>query len=136
MDENTIFKAAYENDIDTLKQAFEVGFSIQTPHPRSGHTPLQAACETNATKAIKLLLELGADPNGRFTKVSRVDGHVICNNSVPLLEVRSVEAAKILLENGADIKLTDGNGLSASDWATKRKLGELSLYLNSRNEEA
>ena len=120
---NLPFNAAYKDDSEELIRAFRLGVDFSKCHPRSGHTPLQAACEVNALGAIKTLLEkIGVDPNARFTKVSRVDGHVICGNCTALMEVRSVEAASILLSFGADSSLLDENGLSASDYAEERGL--------------
>lgn len=131
-DENLPFNAAYMNDVESLRLAFESGLNLNQPHPRSGHTPLQAACETDAIDAINYLLKVcNVDPNFRFTKVSRVDGHTICNKCTALMQVRSLEAAELLLLSGADASLLDGDGLSAIDWAKERELEDVVEILSS-----
>ncbi|MBU2984049.1 ankyrin repeat domain-containing protein [Saccharophagus degradans] len=133
IDENFPFEAAYKNDSNGLIQASRFGLDLNKGHPRSGHTPLQAACEVNALEAIETLLDkICVDPNARFTKISRVDGHLICDNSTALMEVRSLEAAKLLVSFGADVSLEDNNGWSAEDWAEDRDLVEVKEFLSNQ----
>ncbi len=130
-DENLLFNAAYGDDCSAIEAGVKNGLDPDFTHPRSGHTPLQAACETDSLGAIDTLLKLEANPNKKFTKVSRVDGRVICKDSVALMHVLSVAAAKLLIEFGADPAEKDGDGLTAVDWALKDNNDELVQFLSA-----
>jgi ankyrin repeat protein len=129
MDENTLFNAAYDDDAELIVVGICGGLDPNASHPRGGHTPLQAACEADSLRAIKALLENGAEAGKRFTKISRVDGRIICKDCVALMQVQSVEGAKILLEHGANIRDVDAYGWTALSHAVDRHIVDLVLYL-------
>src|SRR5690348_13609810 len=89
MDENDIFKAAWGNDVETLRRALGAGADPNKPHTRSGTLLLQVACQGNAVEAIRVLLAAGAKADAVFTRTSRVDGRVFVNHT-PLMYVESV----------------------------------------------
>lgn len=130
-DYNVLYNAVYENDIKSLEREL-VGVSPDLQDEQRGHTLLQAACEEDSIDAIRFLLELGADPNYRFTMVSRVSGQIICRDSVALMHAQSVDAAKLLIRFGADVSVTDGDGLSAIDWANRDSNKGLVEYLSEK----
>lgn len=134
MDENSIFEAAFNNDSQRITELVSLGVDANNVHSKSGHTPLQVACEANSLEAIVALLECGADPNKKFTKVSRIDGRVICSESVALMHVLSVQAAATLLKFGANPSIRDGDGRSAIDWAIFDKNDDLVVFLKSIQE--
>lgn len=103
---NELFDAAYKNEVEKIRVAIGEGADPNAQHPRSGTIPLQLACQANALDAIRVLLDLGAKPGLRFTRVSRVDGRVFANH-VPLMYVESDQAAKLLVDAGADIDPRD-----------------------------
>lgn len=129
MDENTLFNAAYDDDAELIVSGICGGLDPNAPHPRSGHTPLQAACEADSLRAIKALLDNGADAGKRFTKISRVDGRIICKDCVALMQVQSADGAKILLEHGANIHEVDAYGWTALSHAADRHIVDLFQYL-------
>jgi ankyrin repeat protein len=121
-------RAAAENDVTTLQKFVEGGTSPDLIHPISGHSLLQIACETNSLCSIEFLLKQGANPNKKFTRVSRVSGTAMCKDATALMYVESVEAAKLLIEAGAEVTLKDSYGKSAIDWAKEDGLVPLVSY--------
>lgn len=111
-----IYKAAFENDVRSLAESLARGADLNRPHARAGTLPLQLACQGNALDSIRFLLANGADSRLRFTRISRVDGRVFRNHT-PLLYAKSVEAARLLLDAGADIDAEDECGNSSLVWA-------------------
>lgn len=72
-----------------------------------GATPLHTAVKYGSPTTVSFLLEAGANPNAR-------DSY----SSTPLMDASSgnhVEAAKLLLEHGADPQLTNSRGKTAMD---------------------
>lgn len=135
INENTIFEAAYDNDVNLIVKCInQYKIDPNFIHPRSGHTPLQAACETNAVDAIEELLKQGANPNLRFTKVSRIDGHIICADSVALIHVESIQAASLLIKYGAIVDISDKEGLTPIAWAAQLGNTELVEYLKEHHD--
>lgn len=108
-----IFEAAFKNDPVLIRKLVkEEGLDPSLPHPGAGHTPLQLACEADSIEAIATLLELGVDPNQKFTKVSKVDGREILKDATALSCVVSAEAAALLINAGAQIDVIDGLGMT------------------------
>ncbi len=81
-------------------------------HPKSGHTPIHLACEANSLNAIVALLALGADPNQKYSKISRVDGRRTLDQTTALANVVSGEAAELLISAGAIVDEIDGEGFT------------------------
>jgi ankyrin repeat protein len=108
-DENILFDAAFKNDSATIRRELGMGADPNMQHSRSGTLPLQVACQANALEAIQELLHGGADPSRVFSRTSRVDGRQLIRHA-PLMYVRSAEAAKALLDAGAEIDFADNNG--------------------------
>ena len=128
MSSNEAFKAAYENNVADLKKEIDKGISVNCIHPLGKYSLLQAACESDAIQVLQYLLELGADPNQRISKISRIDGRVILDNGVALMYAQSVEAAKLLVEHGANIEIKDGKGNRVIDWAEEFENKDLVKY--------
>lgn len=100
------FRYAAKNDSRSLRRAIEGGVSPNALHPKAGTLLLQTACQFDALDCIRVLLDMGADPSMRFTRVSRVDGRVF-KDHVPLMYAENAETAKLLLEAGAEIEARD-----------------------------
>lgn len=109
IDDQPIFHAAYINDLARIRAEVASGVDPNARHTRAGTTPLELACKGNALDAIKLLIELGANPSLAATKTSRVSGRVF-EGTTPLMHVRSTEAAAMLLDAGAELEAKDGAG--------------------------
>ena len=118
---NDYFQAVYAGDISLVKEGIESKkIDPNLMHPQGGHTLLQMACQKNQIPTLKLLLELGADPNYKFTRTD-VGGRVIEKNSVALSSAKSKEAVFALLDAGADINVIDGFGYTPLVWAAKSR---------------
>jgi len=129
-----VMSAAYSNDVQKLRALIESGASPNLVHPVGGNSLLQAACAGNALDAMRYLLESGAEPDQHITQISRVSGHTICKDATALMYVQSIEAAKLLIEFGADPHIVDGDGKSPKDWAKSRDLAELEeFFANFKN---
>ncbi len=62
------------------------------------HTPLTIACENNNMELAKILLDAGADVNGRYRKDVDIPLHYA-------VESNKVELVKMLLDRGADVNI-------------------------------
>jgi ankyrin repeat protein len=111
-----LFRSAWTNDVAGVRAALLAGVDPNEPHPRSGTLPLQLACDNDAIEAIDLLLAAGARADVVFSPVSRVSGGVFSNRT-PLMYVRSIEAARRLLDAGARLDVADARGWTALVWA-------------------
>lgn len=103
---DSAFSYAAKNDGRSLQRAIEAGVSPNALHPKSGTLLLQIACQFDALDCVRALLDMGADPSMRFTRVSRVDGRVF-KDHVPLMYAENVETTKLLIEAGAEIEARD-----------------------------
>lgn len=109
MDENVLFTLAFRNDASGIGEAIRTGADPNAIHPRGGHTPLQIAAQAGSTQALDALLSGGADPNRRFTWVSRVDGRVLPSR-VALMYAASDSVVRRLVSAGAEVNAADKSG--------------------------
>ncbi|MCQ4165882.1 ankyrin repeat domain-containing protein [Tahibacter harae] len=129
-----LFAAAHKNDARTVAAAIRAGVDPDEPHPRAGTILLQLACQGDAVDVIRELIALGADANLRFTRRSRVDGHVFANHT-PLMYVKSELAAKLLIDAGADVDPADERGWTPLAKAALAGNVALSRYLLSKGAD-
>lgn len=97
-----IWTAAAGGHIETLEQHVSAGTDLNAQDPQMGFTPLTAAALQGQTEAAGLLVENGADVNGRNR-----DGNTPLHNAAFLGRIATVE---LLLSKGADLNIRDGNG--------------------------
>ncbi|MBK7146979.1 MAG: ankyrin repeat domain-containing protein [Xanthomonadales bacterium] len=126
-----LFKAAHDNNVLAVQSGIDEGQDINAQHPRAGTIPLMLACQGNAIDALRLLIKSGANPSLKFTRVSRIDGHVF-KDHFPLLYAESVAVAELLLDAGADINARDSDGCTALFNAIHATNIELCAYLLDR----
>lgn len=130
--ENVLFDAAFRDDGQAIATAVrDLGCDPNFIHPRGGNTPLQLACEANSLEAIATLLSLGANPNQKFTRHSRIDGNEIVRDGVALMYAQSAAGAQLLVEAGADIEAEDSRGWTPIVWAAFAANVEVFNYLLS-----
>ena len=102
---NTIVGAARDGDIKALKQHIAKGADVNALHFEM--PPLTWAALMGQTEAVKLLLQHGADINGR----NKDD-----NTALHLAAFFGrADAVKVLLENGANIKARNDDGATPID---------------------
>jgi ankyrin repeat protein len=104
-------KAVFDDDADEVRRLVESGAQFAA-HPKHGNTLLRTACQRDALRALRALLEMGGDPNERITYRSPVDKRVE-ECFTPLMYVTSAAAAEILVEFGANLNATSTTGLTA-----------------------
>lgn len=109
MDENVRFTLAFQDDASGIEEAIRAGADPNVLHPRGRHTSLQVAAQAGSMQALDALLSGGADPNRRFTWVSRVDGRVLPSR-VALMYAASDSVVRSLVSAGADVNATDQSG--------------------------
>jgi len=109
MDENKLFACAFRDDAAGIEDAIRAGADPNALHPRGGHPPLQVAAQQGSIRALGALLAGGANPNLRFTWVSRVDGRVFPGR-VALMYAASDAVVEKLVSAGAALEAHDQSG--------------------------
>lgn len=84
---------------------------INEASPR-GMLPLVLAVQMDAVPIIRLLIDNGAKVNA-VTNIKSVSSGRIDKGVSPIMYASSLAAINLLLEAGADLNLTDGNGMTA-----------------------
>ena len=84
--------AAQSGDLERMRQFINAGVSKDCRHSQTGETPLMWAAVNGKVEAVKLLLDLGADPNLRDAQ-----------GSTALSQVAAREAAFSKLPNFAEL---------------------------------
>ena len=64
-----LFQAAGKDDVEEIRSLVAAGMDPNAASPY-GHIPLRNACFAEATRAAEVLIQLGANPNKRFTVCS------------------------------------------------------------------
>ncbi len=106
----TLFRAAFEDDAAAIHAAAANGADLNIS--ASGTFLLRNACMADSLRALRALLELGADANKAFTYESPISGKKegACRT---LMYAASVEGARLLVEHGADVNAQDALGGTA-----------------------
>ena len=126
--------AVFTGDLTAVKQALADGADPNAQDPQSGSTLLATAALMGHTQVVALLLEHGADINGR----SR-DGGTALHAAAFL---GRIETVKFLLEKGADANLQSNIGGIAMDGAkldwefTKAIIGMIQIEVNEAEVKA
>lgn len=100
--ENPLFQAVLENDLEKVKDVIDNGGDIEMRYPmvngfNDGHTPLIIACRENKVKIAEYLLSKGADANAIEPVFGAVPLHKATYNGLP-------EILKLLLKvEGIDV---------------------------------
>src|SRR5439155_3100498 len=124
--ETVLMTAAPTGNVEPLKWLIEYGADVHAKDSRIGETALMWAAADNHAAAVKLLVEVGADINGRsapssiprleYPRIGVIPTDLPRGGWTPLMYAArqgALEAATALVENGADVNLTDPAGTSA-----------------------
>lgn len=96
--------------VGRMRTLVECGFPVDLLQATPEYAALYAACLVGETESVRVLLELGADPNLGY------------GSSTPLMVASrrgSLEIVELLLKQGANPVLRDDEGLTALDYAKK-----------------
>lgn len=114
--DEVLFKAVFDKSPAAAKSAIAKGAS---PNLTDGSgTSMLARAAADCPKMIGVLIDCGADPNGRFTFRSRMT-QTVRTGQVPLMSANSAEAVRILVERGANLDAQDASGNTALMWAAR-----------------
>lgn len=116
-------KAANEGNVEIVALLVEAGASIEAPSVYisdvDGYTPLMLACSYAGIEVIRYLVKSGANVNAQNENGKSVFMEAAWSN-----QDESVEAVKLLVENGADTTLKDSGGRTGSSGARNRDVIE------------
>ena len=112
----TFSDRASSGDLDEIRAAIAAGADIDTNY-RSAGTPLSQAAYFHKVAAVRLLLELGANPNRQMSRNGQ-DGQTALHKAAKSgLQPEAQEVAQLLLDHGADMTIKDNKGLTPLDVA-------------------
>lgn len=130
--ENTLVGAARDGDIKAIKQHIAEGADVNALH--FDMPPLTWAVTMGQTKAAELLLQHGADVNGRNR-----DGNTALHLAIFLGHAGTAE---LLIKNGADVNIKNGDDATSIDilavpWEMTQFLSKtLGIKLEQKQVEA
>jgi ankyrin repeat protein len=117
--ETALMTAARSGDSDAIKVLVAHGAEIEARQPENGQTALMWAASANRAAAVKTLVGRGADLYARSLSGGaaggRAEGRASGGYTAYLYAVRSgaIDAARVLLDAGADVNETTPDGTSA-----------------------
>ena len=103
-DSGCLHAASQRGHVEVIILLLEKGFDINSKEGHFGETPFLKACRYGQPKAIKMLLQNGANTRD-VDKFSNNALHIIAAGNGEKLAPVLVETTNILLENGADFML-------------------------------
>lgn len=113
---HSLISAIQKDDIESVEWIVrQMPYTVTTIY--TGETVLQFAARGNYYKSIPMLIQYGAE----------IDVRIGSNKRSPLIMAAAfgaIDALKILLDNGADMKVVDGDGETALISAVKARSPE------------
>ncbi|KAJ3115800.1 hypothetical protein HDU96_011078 [Phlyctochytrium bullatum] len=144
--------ASFHGYLDVVGALLDAGARTDT-RDAFGHSPLHFAVLGRDEDVVRLLLRHGANAgavdwhgnaplhlakDARVAKAlleggARVDARNYARETPLLCAVRScnAECAGVLVKAGADVEAEDAGGISALDWAVKRKFASVGEFVSS-----
>ena len=102
--------AASARDTAVIRFLLEVGADLSPPSGLGGDTPLHHAARSGTPGAVRMLIEAGADPNVRNTRLSRYHFTSFTPLHFAAASNPNPEVASTLVEMGADLQAADHDG--------------------------
>ncbi|KAI9927582.1 hypothetical protein AWENTII_006412 [Aspergillus wentii] len=121
----TLFAAAMD-DRELLKKILHSGGKVDEPS-RLGITALTASACRGNMEIAQLLLQHGADVNGRI--LTEGNNHALITPLHAAAKDSRMEMAKMLLASGASIDEVSSDGMTALDHAISRQDTEMTVFL-------
>ena len=103
-DSGCLHAASKRGHVEVIRLLLQKGFDINSKEGYFGETPFLKACRFGQPKAIKVLLQNGANIRD-VDKFSNSALHTIAADDSEMLAPFLVETTNILLANGADVTL-------------------------------
>ena len=129
-------EAILRGNLSQVERLVDDGASVETAPGEGKYRPLARAVNENETEILKFLLAHGADANGDNSAVSN---YTVVTRA---LSHKNREMARLLIEAGADITKTDGDGKSPVHYAAEHGFGDIlqllaekGANLNARNAQ-
>ena len=126
-----IHEAAKTGNIEAVKQHLAAGADVNALD-HEGNTPLFYAVFNDQTKIIRLLIDKGADVNGKRKAADHTNG------VTPLHEATwrsTIETMELLIDNGADVNMKRADGAIALHYAVWFGLKEQTEFLLSKGSD-
>jgi ankyrin repeat protein len=120
-----LLKAAERKDFERVRALAASGKADVNAKNDHGWTALTFAVMADDIGTVRLLLERGADPNTRENDSGSVDigngVRALQNGNSVLHSARNAEIARLLLDYGADVNVTNRNGFRAIHFSSADK---------------
>ena len=115
-DERFFFKKA--ETLELMKEIVNPNFQ-----DKDGNSYLHMACQSHSLEAIKILLDLGADPN-----IEDKRGFSPITSALGRLNKKNAEVLELMLQNGLDLDHIERD-MSLRDWIKQFKEDELNAIV-------
>jgi len=92
-----LYDAIFDNKLETIRSLIKKGADVNAAAANTGYTPLHWAVQLNRIEAVGILLEVGADIDGRDADYC-TPLHTACRYS----DLGRANLVRLLLERGAD----------------------------------
>jgi ankyrin repeat protein len=151
--ERALHIAAYQDSVDVARLLIERGAAVDPVGRLYDNTPLGGAMHCGSKAMIALLAGVSRSEwevmyAGRVDRLRALieenperaraagDGETLLMGLPPADEAAALEAAKLLIANGADPDLRDPHGLTAADRAERNAMYEVAAYLRQCQRSA
>ena len=126
-----IHAAARQGDIEAVKQHLAAGADVNAID-HEGNTPLHHAVYNDQTEIIRLLIDKGAEVNGKRKAANNEKGVAPLHTATWR---STIETMELLIDNGADVNMKRADGAIALHYAVWFGLKEKAEFLLSKGSD-
>jgi len=126
-----IHAAARQGDIEAVKQHLAAGADVNAID-HEGNTPLHHAVYNDQTEIIRLLIDKGAEVNGKRKAANHEKGVAPLHTATWR---STIETMELLIDNGADVNMKRADGAIALHYAVWFGLKEKAEFLLSKGSD-